>query len=197
MAKTSYFDKIQSAAFRSGVKPRTQESLNWFRTSLKNIVKRVNREQLLKDSNLNKVNKPLPGRMFMYFYDPKTKETLPYYDKFPLIIMVERAPKGFYGLNLHYISPKLRAKFFDKLLEYKNNEKYDSSTRLKLTYKFLKSASKLKEFKPCFKRYLTSNITSRISEVPSTEWEAALFLPTEQFVKNSKSSVWKSSKELI
>ena len=126
MAKTSYFDKIQSAAFRSGVKPRSQESLNWFRTSLKNIVKRVNREQLLKDSNLNKVNKPLPGRMFMYFYDPKTKETLPYYDKFPLIIMVEKAPKGFYGLNLHYLSPKLRAKFFDKLLEYKNNEKYDS-----------------------------------------------------------------------
>ena len=51
MAKTSYFDKIQSAAFRSGVKPRSQESLNWFRTSLKNIVKRVNRDELLKDSN--------------------------------------------------------------------------------------------------------------------------------------------------
>lgn len=196
MAKTSYFDKIQATAFRSGIKPRSSESLNWFRTKVKSIA-RPSRDKLLKDSALKKVNRALPGRMFMYFYDPKTKETLPYYDKFPLIIMVERAPKGFYGLNLHYLPPKLRAKFFDKLLEFKNNKKYDESTKFRITYDFLKASSKLKEFRPCFKRYLNEHVTSTIAEVPSTEWEAALFLPTEQFVKKSKNSVWSTSRGMI
>lgn len=196
MAKTSYFDKIQAKAFRAGVTPRSDESLNWFRKIVKSI-RKPSRDSLLKDSAVKKVGRPLPGRMFMYFYDPKTKDTLPYYDKFPLIIMVERAPKGFYGLNLHYLSPTLRAKFFDRLLDFKNNKKYNDSTRFKITYDFLKSSSKLKEFKPCFKRYLSKNIISTIAEVPSTEWEAALFLPTEQFVKKSKASIWKTSKEII
>jgi len=196
MAKTSYFDKIQAAAFRSGVTPRSSDSLEWFRTKVKSIV-RPTRDSLLKDSALKKVNKPLTGRMFMYFYDPKTKDTLPYYDRFPLIIMVDRAPKGFYGLNLHYLSPKLRAKFFDKLLDFTNNKKYDSSTKIRITYDFLKASSKLKEFQPCFKRYLNQHVTSTIAEVPSTEWEAALFLPTEQFAKKSKTSVWGISNKSI
>ena len=196
MAKTSYFDKIQAAAFRSGVTPRSADSLEWFRTKVQSIV-RPSRDKLLKDSAVKTVNKPLSGRMFMYFYDPKTKDTLPYYDKFPLIIMVERAPKGFYGLNLHYLPPKLRAKFFDKLLEFSNNKKYDSSTKFRITYDFLKASSKLKEFQPCFKRYLNQHVTSTIAEVPPSEWEAALFLPTEQFAKKSKNSVWKTSKGSI
>jgi hypothetical protein len=133
----------------------------------------------------------------MYFYDPKTKETLPYYDKFPLIIMVDRAPKGFYGLNLHYLDFKRRAIFFDKLMDYMTNKKYDRTTKFRLSYGLLSGARKLKEFEPCFKRYLTSHITSRVSEVPATEWEAALFMPTDQFVKNKRQTVWNKSRKLI
>jgi len=135
--------------------------------------------------------------MFMYFYDPKHKKTLPFYDRFPLILMVDKAPGGFYGLNLHYLDPILRAAFFDRLLEFTNNKKYDKTTRLRLSYDMLKAASKLKEFEPCFKHYLTSNIKSQITEVPASEWEVAIFLPTEQFTKSSKAGVWKNSKSII
>ena len=133
----------------------------------------------------------------MYFYDPKTKETLPYYDRFPLIIMVKKEKNGFTGLNLHYLPPVLRAKFFDNLTEFTNNKKYDESTRFRLTYNFLKSSTKMDLFKPCFKRYLTSQITTRITEVPATEWEVALFLPTDKFVKNSRNTVWRKSRQMI
>ena len=192
----SHFDKLQADAFRSGVTPRTIESLKWFKKRLQNIT-RMNRNPILKDENLIKVNKPLTGRMFMYFYDPKTKQTLPYYDKFPLIIMVDRAPGGFYGLNLHYLDLKRRALFFDKLRDYLTNKKYNRTTKFRLSYSLLSGASKLKAFKPCFKRYLTSHIKSRVSEVPATEWEAALFMPTDQFVKNKRQSVWTKSRKLI
>ena len=136
------------------------------------------------------------GSMFKYFYDPKHREKLPYYDMFPLTIMIEPAPDGFYGLNLHYLSPVVRAKFLDKLLETANNKRYDESTRLKLTYQMMKGVNKFKEFKPCFKHYLTKHVNSQIVMVEPPEWEIAIFLPTEQFAKKSKSHVWGQSKRL-
>ena len=196
MATKSYFEKLETEAFRSGVQPRTRESLEWFKKRLKSV-SRVQNNVILKDPLLNRVQKPLMGRMYMYFYDPKTKETLPYYDRFPLIIMVKKEKGGFTGLNLHYLPPVLRARFFDRLTQFTNNKKYDESTRFRLTYNFLKSSSKLELFKPCFKRYLTSQVTTRITEVPATEWEVALFLPTDKFVKNSRNTVWKKSRAMI
>ena len=196
MATRSYFEKLETEAFRSGVQPRTQESLNWFKKRLQSVA-RVNNNQILKDPLLKKVSKPLMGRMYMYFYDPKTKDTLPYYDRFPLIIMLKKERGGFTGLNLHYLPPVLRAKFFDNLTEFTNNKKYDESTRFRLMYSFLKNSSKLEFFKPCFKRYLTSQVESRITEVPATEWEVALFLPTDKFVKNSRNTVWRKSRAMI
>ena len=192
----SYFEKLETEAFRSGIQPRTRESLQWFKKRLKSVT-RVQNKQILKDPLLNRVAKPLMGRMYMYFYDPKTKETLPYYDRFPLIIMVKKERNGFTGLNLHYLPPVLRARFFDRLTQFTNNKKYDESTRFRLTYNFLRSSSKLEMFKPCFKRYLTSQITTKITEVPATEWEVALFLPTDKFVKNSRTTVWKKSRAMI
>lgn len=190
----SFMDRLEAEAFRAGLRKGTDEARKWFQKKLRTI-KNVNRKSLLTDEDFNPRTKPLPGRMFMYFYDPKHKKTLPYYDRFPLIFMVEKAEGGFYGLNLHYLPPKQRAIFFDKLTEYTNNNKYDSTTRLKLKYNLLKGSSKLKMFKPCFKHYLTEHIKSRIVEVPASEWDSVLFLPSESFVKKSKNAVWTESRK--
>lgn len=192
----SLFDTLQAAAFRNDIKRGTTQSLKWFRQKVAEI-KKVNRKALLRDEATKTVAKPLIGRMFMYSYDPKFKKTLPFYDKFPLIIMVDKAPGGFYGINLHYLPPLLRAKFFDKLLDYSNNDKYNKSTRLKMSYDLLKGASKLSAFKPCYKHYLTKHIKSQISEISASEWEIAIFLPSEQFVKKGKDAVWKDSRSKI
>ena len=81
----SYFDRLQIQAFRAGIQPRTQDSQDWFRDKLKNI-RNINRQTLLRDSALERVTRPRMGDMYMFFYDPKHKETLPYYDTFPLIL---------------------------------------------------------------------------------------------------------------
>lgn len=194
MAK-SFFTDLAAKAFRAGVTPRTDQSRQWFRNEVKNIA--VNRRSLLKDPSLEKRNKARIGSMYMYFYDPKHRETLPYYDVFPLTIMVEPVPGGFYGLNLHYLPLALRAKLFDQLIDLTNNKKYDESTRFKLRHDLLKSASKLRLFKPCFKHYLYSQIEGRVAMVDAPAWEMALFLPTEQFRKSTKSAVWKDSRQAI
>lgn len=192
----SIFDKYKKDAVGAGVKLRSDSSREWFQDKLKTL-RNVNRRGLLRDPNLIKRNRARVGSMYMYFYDPKHRETLPYYDAFPLVIMVEPAPKGFYGINLHYLPPALRARMLDALMDITTNKKYDETTRFKLSYQLLKSSSKLKWFAPCFKRYLYEHIEASPVMVPADEWEIAVFLPTEQFNKANKRSVWKDSRQRV
>jgi len=192
----SFFTDLAAKAFRAGVTPRTDASRNWFQSEVKNL-RGINRRKLLKDPALEPRNRARVGSMYMYFYNPKHEATLPYYDLFPLTIMVQPVPGGFHGLNLHYLPPALRARLFDSLVDLTNNKKYDESTRFKLTYDLLKSASKMRFFKPCYKHYLYSQIEGRVAMVEATAWEMALFLPTEQFRKSTKTAVWKDSREAI
>ena len=192
----SYIDRLQSQAYKAGIGKNTEKSLNWFKRQLIGM-KTINRQNLIKDDNLKPRSAPLPGRMFMYFYDPKHKKTLPYYDRFPLIFMVEKAERGFYGLNLHYLPHKQRAIFFDRLTDYTTNEKYNLTTRLRLSYNLLKGSSRLSPFDPCFKHYLSEHVRSRMVEVPASDWETVLFLPSENFKKKNKNQVWTDSRKMI
>ncbi len=189
----SLFDKLESEAFRKGLEARSKEASKWFRQKMKNMGK-INMHQMLKDDRLVKKQRPRIGDMFMYIYDPKNRLTLPYYDRFPLIIMVQQAPGGFYGLNLHYLPLKHRAILLDRLTALTNNNKFDETTRMKLSYNLLKGATKFKYFAPCFKHYLTEHVESKIMKVEASEWDIAIFLPTENFAKKKKTQVWKDSR---
>jgi hypothetical protein len=190
----SLFDTLQAQAFRAGVSPRTKESQQWFQRNVKKLGD-INRRSLLKDDALDVTTKPKIGDMMMYFYDPKHKATLPYYDMFPLTIMVEPAEGGFYGLNLHYLSPTVRARFLDELMKLGPKNMNDTTRLQRMRYKTLKGVTKYKEFKPCFKHYLMSHVESRIVRVPMTEWQIAIFLPTEQFKNVKAQSVWRYSRK--
>ena len=188
----SLFDTLQAGAQRAGVTARTKKSREWFQAKVKELGS-VNRKALSRDDALEPTNREIVGSMYMYFYDPKTKETLPYYDRFPLIIMVEQAKGGFYGLNLHYLRPDIRAEFLDELMKLAPKKATDKSRITRMKYDLLKGVQKYKEFKPCFKHYLTGHIKSKMVRVPMTDWEIAIFLPTEQFTKASKTKVWQES----
>ena len=187
----SLFDKLESEAFRKGLQARSKEAEAWFAKNVKKLGKLG--PNVLKDDRLKKT-KIRAGDMVMYTYDPKLKKTLPYYDTFPLAIIVGKAPGGFHALNLHYLPPKVRAIFLDKLNDVTNNQKFDDSTKFKLTYKLLKATSKYKYFAPCYKHYLTPNVTSNVMKVNSSEWNIAIFLQTAAFRKKSQRYVWGQSR---
>ena len=190
----SLFDTLQAQAFRAGVTARTNASKRWFQANVKKLGQ-VNRTSLLKDDALEPTAQNIAGNMYMYFYDPKYKKELPYYDRFPLTIMVEPAKGGFYGLNLHYLKPAIRAAFLDELMKTAPKKITDKS-RIRARYKLLASSKKYKEFKPCFKHYLTEHIKSKLVRVPMSEWEVAIFLPTEQFQKKGKAAIWADSMKI-
>jgi len=187
----SLFDTLQANAFRAGIQGRTKASQEWFKKNVTNLA--VSRQGVLKDTALDRTTQQISGSMYMYFYDPKFKETLPYYDRFPLTIMIDPAPGGFYGLNLHYLNYPVRARFLDELMSLAPNNVKDTTRLVKLRYDLLQSVRKYKEFKPCFKHYLGKHVVSQFSRVPMTDWEIAIFLPVEQFKKKSKTSIWNES----
>ena len=100
-------------------------------------------------------------------------------------------------MNLHYLPLPLRAKLMDSLYDLTNNTKYDESTRLRLSYDILNNAAKFKWFTPTIKQYLYSHVKSRFLLIDSVEWDMALFLPTERFVKKNKTQVWRESRQII
>ena len=192
---SNIFNRLELQAFRAGITPRTKESREWFRKKASTL--RVNRRELMKEEPLKtSADRGVVGSMQMFFYDPKTKETLPYYDTFPLVVVVGPAEGGFYGLNLHYLPPLLRAKMLDALMEVSSSKKSDDA-KFVITYKRLKSIAKMRYYQPCFKHYLNKHVKSKFAEVPAPEWEIATFLPTAQFQKASKQKVYGDSRKMI
>ena len=195
---SNLFQKLELQAFKAGINPRTQESRDWFRRKVQSLG-RINRNQLMQEDELDLVStrNPMIGTMNMFFYDPKHKDTLPFYDRFPLAVIVGPAEKGFYGLNLHYLPPVLRAKLLDSLMDITNNNKYDETTKFRLSYKVLQGVTKFKYYKPCLKHYLSQNVKSRLARVQAPEWEIATFLPTADWAKSSSTQVYKQSRAMI
>ena len=123
------------------------------------------------------------GKMYFFFYSPKFKDTLPVYDRFPLVFPIESYADGFLGLNLHYLSGNERLALLNGLKEFANNNKYDKTTRLRLSYDLLSSTRRLAtEMRPCIKRYLFSQVRSKFIEITADEWDRAIELPVEIFV---------------
>ena len=191
----SLFDTLQAGAYRANIVPRTEKSRNWFRARVKELGT-VSRTKVMSDPNLKERSEPKIGDMCMYVYNPKLKQTLPYYDTFPLAIMVQPAKGGFHGLNLHYLSPVVRAEFLDELMALAPKKMTDTTRLQRLRYDLLTKAQKFKEFKPCFKHYLVNHVKSRILRVPMTEWEIAIFLPVDNFKKVSRDTVWRYSRKI-
>ena len=185
-------DRIKQSLAKEGYSTGTNNARNWLRAKVKELT--PTSRALMADRDRLKSNSTI-GKMYFYFYDPKTKDTMPYYDRFPLVIPIESYKDGFLGLNLHYIHPKQRLILLDKLSETATNDKFDSKTKLRVSYSYLAGASKAFEATPCIKRYLYSHIQSRFLEISADEWDIAAMLPVETFVGATTSKVYADSRK--
>lgn len=125
------------------------------------------------------------GRLYFFKYDPKGKDILPKYDKFPMVFPIEQYQDGFLGLNLHYLSMGERQALLGQLMKYQNNKKFDETTKLKLSYQLLQGSKKLNSLaRPCIKRYLFNHCRSQFIEIYIDEYDKAIQLPVDDWVFN-------------
>jgi hypothetical protein len=181
---SSLFDKVSADLRAAGITPRTGEARAWLANKIQSLRIPSNRSNVLNDAR--RVSpRAFVGRMYFYHYDPKYKETLPVWDKFPLVIPMEIYSDGFLGLNLHYLDPYSRLALLDRLHDFVNNDKYDDTTRFRLSYDLLSKSRRYKLIEPCIKRYLFTNILSSLIYVEPNHWETAIFLPVQKMVYNN------------
>ena len=184
-------ERIKEQLAKSGYEPRTTAARDWLMSKIRDL--KPTRQSILRDKERLK-SKTILGRMYFYYYDPKLKDDLPYYDRFPLVIPIEQYPDGFLGLNLHYISPKQRIELLDALSEFASNSKYDETTRLRLSWRKLKTIGGAFKANPCVKRYLFKHVDSRFLEITADEWDIAALLPFQNFKGASANKVYNDSR---
>ena len=184
--KTGYstiFEKI------TGMTGGEKQSYTWY----KNAVRKISSEYLQDPSRIirqeaadNRGNEQEPdenllrryavsGHLYMFEYKAKMK-WLPYYDEFPLVYVMRATPDEFWGANLHYLSPKKRILVIKRLME-----------------------GRVDIPKKCFHKYLTSQVDGFMLDLAAAEWDTAILLPVENFVRNVKGSMGKFpyTKELV
>jgi len=162
----------------SSLRKRSLESMNWFKGKARNLKSR--QEPLQRDIGQFVGGNPISlrrGKMYMFFYDAKTKKKLPYWDRFPCMIPLDHREGQILGVNLHYIAPRHRILLLDELFRRTNNEDFDDTTHFRIFYDMIKAVSRLKYAKPCLKWYIAGRIQSRVTEVPTNYWEIVALMP--------------------
>ena len=175
------FEKVSNAT--GGEK----KSLSWYRSATKQIassykkdMSKFVRDELTSNQDENTLRRyPKEGHLFMFEYTAKMRH-LPYYDKFPLVYVVKASPTEFFGANLHYMNPKKRIQAVVKLMQ-----------------------GRIDIPKKCFHKYLQNHVDGLFLDIAADEWDTAILLPTEDFVRNigsttfpyDKESVWEETNE--
>jgi hypothetical protein len=180
------------------LKTAAKKSRAWYTQQVLLLSKQgITPQRLMREDNSSLKARIIPGNLYMYVYDPKTKADLPYYDRFPLVFPYATAPGGFMGLNMHYLPYQLRIRLLDRLMVFKNNDKMDGTTRLKYSWSLIANVSKFKLAEPCIKHYLLPHVKTAFKKVDVNDWATAMLLPVERFIKAPKEKVWKDSQASI
>ena len=185
MAVSNYIQSVLDAA--KG-RPR---STDWFRDKIAEFGK-PGALDLTRDGKRSRT--PFYGRLNMFFYDPKLKAKLPYYDRFPLVLPLERYSDGFLGINFHYLPIPLRIRLLDRLVDFSSNTKFDESTKLNVNYTGVKD---IRLVKPTLHRYLSGRVKTDFRRIDADEFTVATLLPVQRFSKASAAEVYRDSRKMI
>ena len=165
-----------------------KKSLAWYRAAVKNeasaykknfskyiLNEKSDRVGAVEEQDENELRRyTVQGHMYMFEYKAKMRH-LPYYDRFPLVYVIKTVGKSeFWGANLHYLSPKKRIIATRKLMQ-----------------------GRIDIPKKCFHKYLQAHVEDLYLDLASAEWDTAILLPTEDFVRDLNGMMFPIDKELV
>ena len=189
----SFLSKVSDAVRSGTVGKEVKRSAQWFQDKIKGLKGEVknrfsstNAAKFYRESE--KINDAVfkrrvsLGDLFCYYYNPKYRKTLPYYDMFPMIMLIAAEKETFLGINFHYLRPKWRAILLDRVTA-KIGGGLPKWNKLR----------QIRQIAPTIKRYRFDHIMRKVIPIEEDEQEIAIFLPTERFKKAGKANVWSDS----
>jgi hypothetical protein len=144
------------------------------------IDEKADRVGAVTEQDVNELRKfVVEGHLYMFEYKAKMR-WLPYYDRFPLVYAIKTNKEEFWGANLHYLPIKKRILCVKKLME-----------------------GKIDIPKVCFHKYISDHVQGLYIDLATVEWDTAILLPTEDFVKDvngikfpiNKEEIWKENSD--
>jgi hypothetical protein len=196
MAKQSLKDVFERNKY--DLETVARKSRSWFEQQVLLMTRQqLTPPRVLQGNPDQMTTRVMPGKLYMFLYDPKLKNELPYYDRFPLVFPFRKTPDGFIGLNMHYLPYHYRIQLLDRLMVYKSNSRMDETTRIKYSWELIDGVSRFEAAKPCIKQYLTGHVRSPFRQVSSNDWATAMLLPVERFVGASTQEVWADSRKTM
>lgn len=181
---TNPFETIRTKAGDSA------RSVNWYQQQIKKLGG-ISPTGLLKDGDIT--TRITPGSMYMFFYDAKHKDKLPYWDRFPLVLPFRAIPGGFYGINLHYMPYLARFKLLARLHDFATDDSMNENRKVQASWSVLSGLSGVAPIKNSVKHYLYEQVSSRFIKIKYNDWVIASQLPVERFVGANKADVWKNN----
>ena len=190
-------DKI-ATDFISKIKAKSGQAIDWFKSIVRKTQRAAfpattGRKDIMTDRTTGVVGgNPTIGQLYLFQYSAKWADILPYWDMWPLIFPFDYAKDGFYGINLHYLSPNARAALMIRLIKAQGGGgNMNENFKLKLNYSIITS---FKPAIPCIKRYLFSHVQGKgLYGIGGEDWSYAAALPLQKFQKESEKYVWQQS----
>lgn len=184
---------------RDHKKYNQSNSVQWFIANVTQLAKQTNLgpQAVLGLNQHYQTGVIRPGGMFFFMYDPKHKDTLPYYDTFPLVLPFNQTGEHFWGLNIHYLPYGARLGLLNSLMTLPKASAGNQRDRLILNWQLLNNAARFPAVSVCVKQYLKSHVKSRFVEVPMNAWAVAAMLPVQRFKNAPHTDVWKQSRNAM
>lgn len=167
---------------------KNRSSIRWFRTQVKN--NSVSPRRVLRDPEISRNLKRAPehiklGELLLFRYDPKHKEKLPFYDVYPLSIIMstgvsKAGEKYVISLNLHYLTQMERERLLTAI--YKSNTKGGAQEVLALVQRL----SYYPGFRHAIKMHLLNHMVGNVLSIPFDEWALAVNIPSGFISKNKQ-----------
>ena len=188
-----------ATSFLSSMKAKGRKAMDWFKSIAKQTQRavmpaRTSRNEIMDDRNIGITSSINIGRMYLFQYDAKWKDKLPWWDMWPLILPFDLAKGGFYGINLHYLPPNDRADLLIRLIKAQGIGQLNEKLRLRLSYDVI---TRFGPAKPSIKRYLYTQVRGRgFYGISGEDWSYAAALPLQSFQGATARRVWSNSKRM-
>lgn len=169
-----YFKKIGNFE----LKELARKGMGWFWGKISELRKVVitPRKFIIAEDKTRKLS---IGRVYIFQYKPKYKDSLPVWDEFPLVLPFQATPNGFIGINLHYLPYNARAWLLDNLTRI--NPTVTKKKQMTVSWEILSNMARVNVAKYATHQYLLSHITSPIRVIQVEDYAKMIMLPVHKF----------------
>lgn len=186
---TDFRRQFDAYVTQNQINRESKKAVEWLFKKVLRFAPRVN---LAKDGKEigNFATQLVPGKFYLYGYDPKMKNVLPIFDTVPytLITSIDYERDLFKGVNFHHIPPQARVAFFAPLYKIATDDRIPGGKKDGMIWQKAKeiaaACGKTPLLNEAIRSYLFEQVQTRFILVDKEDWALTASLPLARRYRN-------------